>query len=496
MKYRYFLLLVSLLTFFHYGFIQWQVDETIPPTQAMFRATLLSSKNNQKINLHQLNNDPPYDWLTFIESDMCETGYGAELDSSGNLYVLTNRYVSEDCLIQLPMENEIFTTKISSDGNVLSEISVDTDPFSWSESITLDNEDNLYISGTSGGSWGEPLSPFSGDEMVFIAKYDTSNSSILWNTFLGTNIFGWSDVTSDKNNDIYAVWSQFNNNVDTSHYLAKLNSEGILQWSKVIIPNGDIDETSFSVDVLVDQNINIYVLSTHIFDWGSPVREQAGGYDASLAKFDSTGELLWNTFLGGTGDDVGSTVKIDENGFLYVSGYSDSTWGNPINIYQPGTDGFLAKLDLDGTLLWNTFLGGRTGRDLVPDMEIGVDGNLYLAGSSESSWGNPENAFSTIRDGFVAQFDSNGSLLWNTFIGGNDDDVLGRIELDNRNEIRVTGVSFGSFGNPIIPPQGGGNDIFVAKHQSCGCNTSTLSGPGSADSRAYHLHPHTARHIY
>ncbi len=67
--------------------------------------------------------------------------------------------------------------------------------------------------------------------------------------------------------------------------------------------------------------------------WGSPLRAHSGYYDAFVAKLDGNGTLLWNTFLGGSGEDWGSSLAVDAGGYLYVTGSSGDTWGSPLRPY-------------------------------------------------------------------------------------------------------------------------------------------------------------------
>ena len=69
--------------------------------------------------------------------------------------------------------------------------------------------------------------------------------------------------------------------------------------------------------------------------------------------------LSWNTFLGGSGNDYGNGIAVDTSGNVYVTGYSYATWGSPVRPYSGGSaDAFVAKLNGSGALQWNTFLGG------------------------------------------------------------------------------------------------------------------------------------------
>src|SRR5512135_3297411 len=69
-------------------------------------------------------------------------------------------------------------------------------------------------------------------------------------------------------------------------------------------------------------------------------------------------ERVWNTFLGGAARDWAFAIVVDGDRNTYLTGLSAATWGSPVNPYAGGYDIFVAKLDPNGTLLWNTFLGG------------------------------------------------------------------------------------------------------------------------------------------
>ncbi len=121
-----------------------------------------------------------------------------------------------------------------------------------------------------------------------------------------------------------------------------------------------------------------------------------------VAKLDSSGNLLWNTFLGGSGTDYAYSVFIGADGYVYVAGSSDATWGSPIRSYAYLDDAFAAKLNGDGTLVWNTFLGASNS-DYAYAIAADGNGNVTVAGQSYSTWGSPVRAYSAACDGFVAK---------------------------------------------------------------------------------------------
>jgi hypothetical protein len=141
--------------------------------------------------------------------------------------------------------------------------------------------------------------------------------------------------------------------------------------------------------------------------------------DAFAAKLSPSGDLLWNTFLGSSGsDDYGYAITLGSDGNLHLAGTSNFGWGDPRRAYSGSEDYFVAKLDSSGNLLWNTFLGG-SGRD-SGYAALGVDGsgNIYTVGGNAANWGSPVRAYSYDEDAFAVKQDGSGNLLWNTFLGG------------------------------------------------------------------------------
>lgn len=57
---------------------------------------------------------------------------------------------------------------------------------------------------------------------------------------------------------------------------------------------------------------------------------------------------------------------MDGSGNIYVVGYSGATWGSPVRAFGTGNDAYVAKLDSSGNLLWNTFLGGTGSPRIRP----------------------------------------------------------------------------------------------------------------------------------
>jgi hypothetical protein len=162
--------------------------------------------------------------------------------------------------------------------------------------------------------------------------------------------------------------------------------------------------------------------------------------------------------------DRGSTISVDGNGNVYVTGYSDLSWqgdenANPLHAHRPYTpsgytDMVVLKLNSSGVYQWHTFYGGDSD-DYGYSIIIDGIGNIYISGSSYMSWqgdgnANPLHAHSGNYNIVVLKLDSNGVYQWHTFYGSGGGDWGMDIAIDGSSNIYVTGQSGGSW-------QGDGN---------------------------------------
>ncbi len=149
--------------------------------------------------------------------------------------------------------------------------------------------------------------------------------------------------------------------------------------------------------------------------------------DAFLAKYNTTGQLLWATYFGGSNDDIAHSVACDPDGNVYIAGQTRGNMsingGHQVSFGGGPSDAFLVKFDGDGQLLWSSYYGGS-----LIDYGFGVacdaDGNVYLTGQTQSS---DDIAFgadiyqSTLpggNDAFLVKFNTSGQRQWGTYYGG------------------------------------------------------------------------------
>jgi hypothetical protein len=189
--------------------------------------------------------------------------------------------------------------------------------------------------------------------------------------------------------------------------------------------------------------------------------------------------LVWSTYLGGGSDDYARALVLDAAGNPIVAGYTASadfptTPGVYDFTFNGGFhDAFVVKLSADGSsLLWATYLGGGID-DLATSLVLDGSGNPVVAGYTESAdFPTTPGAYDVtfnggFHDGFVVKLSADGSsLLWATYLGGDDYDWLEALVLDNSGNPVAAGCTTSS-DFPTTPgaykPIFSGTDAFTAK---------------------------------
>ncbi len=332
--------------------------------------------------------------------------------------------------------------------------------------IAVDGAGNVYVTGWSDGTWGAPLNPFAGEEDVFIAKLNTNGVLQWNTFLGGPGYEeGWA-VFVDAVGNIYLAGGTYETwgspmapyAGGEDGFVAKLNNLGTVVWNTFMGGAGNDSLRSLAVSAAG----SAYVAGFSDMTWGSPVRSFSSGYfDAFAAKIYSTGGLEWNTFLGSSDWDEAYGIALDSGSNAYVTGWSNADWGTPVRAFDVGPDGFAVKLSPSGALSWNTFLGGSSD-DLAYAAAVDSGGTLYVAGESLGTWGSPAIPFSSNYDAFAARVGGDGALLWNAFLGGSDSDLGRTMALDATGNIYVVGKSSATWGSPVRPYTAN-IDTFVAK---------------------------------
>jgi hypothetical protein len=330
-------------------------------------------------------------------------------------------------------------------------------------------------------------------------------AELLWNTFMGgTSADESIAVIHDANGNIFIAGWSYNTwgqpvrewSGMTDAFVAKFNPDGVLQWN-TFLGSSNMDKAT---DIAIDNSGNLYVTGYSNAGWGTPKRAHAGDSpksDAFAAKLDASGNLLWNTFLGGADQDLGEALAVDPDGNIYVSGQSEQSWETPLTAHgNPYQDGFIAKLDSSGVLQWNTFIGAPSFSICKAITAVSTD-KFYVAGETGSTWGTPIASYSGNRDGFVAEFTTSGIRQWNTFFGSDEYETVYDMYADN-STIHVCGESEDSWGTPVSPHSGRYNtDAYVVQLDISGARRwNTFMGNNPGPDFAYSISLDSESNVY
>jgi hypothetical protein len=233
-------------------------------------------------------------------------------------------------------------------------------------------------------------------------------------------------------------------------FIAKFNSSGDLIWNRVW--GGDSSDYGNGVIQLSDGN---YMMIGYNGSFGSDADS------AFLAKYSDSGDLIWSkSWNGSSYDQAFDIINTSDNGF--------SITGTTRSFGAGNEDVFIAKYTSDGTLSWSR-TWGKDGTEEGNSIIQTSDGDYVISGTTRIL-----GAGSTGVNAFIAKFKSDGMLLWSKDWGGASQSDTS------------TNVSLAADGGYVIVGEtrsygAGGLDAFVAKFLSNGALlwSEVIGGSGS-----------------
>jgi len=239
-------------------------------------------------------------------------------------------------------------------------------------------------------------------------------------------------------------------------WLAKSDDNGNILWQKCY--GGTGYEKAFDVKQTADGG---YILAgfTDSND-GDVIGNHSDDLDGWVVKTDGNGNAQWKKCLGGTGQDgFYKVIQLSDNNFL-LAGYTFSNDGDISGKHGNASteDGWLAMLDQSGNLLWSKTYGGDSSDEFFCAQQDQL-GNLDVGGFTKSSNGDL-NFNNGEKDFWLANLDENGTLMWDTVYGGEYDEVCYDMAKANDGGLALMGYST-SNGGDVLGNHGAILDYYV-----------------------------------
>lgn len=467
---------------------------------------------------HTIIIDPNIVWSSYYGGNLSEDINNGELavDKQGKVIVtgstLSTLYVASSGAYQTNYGggyHDAFVAKFTSAGKLSWATYYGSSGKDEGHAITTDGDNNIYVAGLTTSQNGISTAGAyqvsrSGFQDAFLVKFNAAGLRI-WATYLGGSIQDEIlDLDCDKKGNIYfsgytispdniatpgahqdTMNNPGGNNGDA--FLGEFTPGGNLKWCSYF--SGPAQDRAHGI--CVGKNGDLFIEGTceSQTQFATPGTFQSvyggGGTDAFIAKWDTTGNFYWCSYLGGINEDHGRGVKADAAGNAYVIGWSAS----PSGIGSPGAlqehwfeayendgdpkyDGFLAKFHPDGSREWGTYYGGG-GKDQLFTLEVDNDNDVvYCGGLTSSSLnittpGSYQPVYNGSTDGYIGKFSFGGARIWGTYFGAGDNEELHGMGLDKNgfmylflstegNDFSVTPEAYQTTGN-------GANETIVTR---------------------------------
>lgn len=442
-------------------------------------------------------------YSTYLGGTGDDNGHGIAVDELGSAYV-TGNTKSPDFPTFLPYQpspvgsTNVFVSKLNPTGNtLLYSTYLGGSNLDWGHGVAVDADGHAYVTGATASQDFPIQNAFQGTNAgnwdVFVTKLSPLGDALEYSTYIGgSSTEAAYGIALDDAENAYVtgeVWSpdypvvnpfQSAKPGNGAVFITKLNTLGdALEYSTYLGGAGVEMARAIAVDVSGFAYVTGITVSSN-FPTKNAFQSSHNGLpftDAFVTKLSSAGDdLVYSTYLGGSGIDWAFAVAVDGGDNAYVTGYTRSTDFPVQGAYQSSRagsqDAFVTKIDPAGDALgYSTYLGG-TGSDLAYGIAVDFDDSAHVVGVTGSSDFPTKEAYQSSLaggpDAFVTKLKPNGAGLdYSTYLGGNMTDVARGVAVDLEGDTYLTGwtdaqdypTTLGAFAQN----QPGGQSAFVTK---------------------------------
>ena len=438
----------------------------------------------------QISRAQNFEWAKRAGLYAFDLGYGVGADNAGNVYIAgkyeMNAYFG-GTYVGCKGNHDMYIAKYGPDGSFKWVRTAGGTGGDYAHAIAVDGAGNSYVTGEieSTAYFGSSSIRTNGDNDIFVAKYDT-NGNLIWvkklggstksDKGLGISVSGGNVYLTGK----FESQGNFAGTTLTSAggremFIAKYTTDGVFQWAKKAGGSGDDEGFAISTDVSGNSYVTGYFSGTANFS--GTYMTSKGGTDVFVAKYNSSGTLLWVKKGGSSANDAGNGIKVDNSGRVFVTGgFRYTTTFGSFSVTAPGGNSnlFVARYDTSGNVIWAKGAGGGDN-DAGRGIAVDASGNSFITGNcgQTATFGTTTLNGSDITELYFASWDVAGNFRWVLKAGGQADatDLDRFIEMglsictDPSGNIFASGAyrSSSTFGSTTLAPWSTHTEVFLTK---------------------------------
>jgi hypothetical protein len=341
-------------------------------------------------------------YSTYLGGNSIEIGTDIATDSTGNIYVTGSTWSAD-----FPTANAIqashggyidsFVVKYEPDGSTVSYSTyLGGSAREQGLAIAVSQNGDAFITGDTTSVDFPVINAFQpnfqGVVDAFVARLTTNGNILVYSTYLGGNsIEVGHDIVLNNGNDAFVIGHTTSPDFPIVNGFQPGMSGGTEAFIVELTPQGNslayssfLGGSGFDIgyDIALDAYENIYMVGwTNSLDFPvvnafQPTHTLGNNMDAFAVKLMADGSaLVYSTYLGGTQDDNGRTITVDNKNDVYIAGASyslDFPMTNPIQGNNAGElDAFISKLSTNGSALeYSTYLGGGSAYPAPTDVTV------------------------------------------------------------------------------------------------------------------------------
>ena len=342
---------------------------------------------------------------------------------------------------------------------------------------------SIYVTGYAFGS----IDGQTNSQGTFLTKYSADGTKV-WTKLLGSSGNDQAAaVTTGLDGSVYVSGST-NSSLDgqtnsggSDAFLTKYNADGTKDWTQLLGTSGN--EYACALTTGLDGSIYVSGMTNGSLDG----QTNSGGFDAFVTKYSANGTKAWTQLLGTSGMVIPYALATGLDGSIYASGSTTGSLDGQVFSSQStvtgSNDTFLTKYNTDGTKAWTKLLGS-SGVDVAYALTAGLDGSIYVSGYTDSSVDGQTYSGGDY-DAFLTKYGADGTKVWTKLIGTSSSDYVKALTTGLDGSIYVGGTTNGSLDGQT---NSGGSDAFLTKFSvspqitfAAGSATATLVFTPTAD---------------